>query len=43
MNTETIPPHWDDLVEYSSELATVEAFILAETWLPPPLKCSHGF
>ena len=33
MTTVTIPPHWANLVDHSSELATEEVFNLAETWL----------
>jgi hypothetical protein len=32
MNNGEIPPHWSDLVQHSTELATDEAFDLATTW-----------
>jgi hypothetical protein len=33
METGTIPPHWSDLIHSSSELASKQALILAQTWL----------
>ncbi len=33
MESGTIPPHWPDLVHSSSELASKQAFNLAEVWL----------
>ncbi len=33
MEAGTIPPHWSDLLQSSSELASKQAFILAHAWL----------
>jgi hypothetical protein len=33
MEAETIPPHWSDLLQSSSELASKQAFNLAQAWL----------
>ena len=33
MEKGTIPPHWNNLVKHSSEMATKEDFLIAETWL----------
>ncbi len=33
MEAETIPPHWLDLLQSSSELASKQAFNLAQAWL----------
>jgi hypothetical protein len=33
MEAGTNPPHWSDLLQSSSELASKQAFILAQAWL----------
>ncbi len=33
MDVGTVPPHWEDLLEYSSKKATNEEFSLAEDWM----------
>ena len=33
MKTSTLPPNWEDLVKYSSEMATTKDVNLADTWL----------
>ena len=33
MEAGTIPPHWSDLLQSSSELASKQAFNLAQAWL----------
>jgi len=33
MEKGSTPPHWEDLVKYSSEMATKEDYNIAETWL----------
>ena len=33
MDTGMVPPHWEDLLKYSSEKATDEDFSLAEDWM----------
>ena len=33
MDAGTVPPHWVDLLKYSSEKATDEEFSLAEDWM----------
>jgi hypothetical protein len=33
MDAGTVPPHWEDLLKYSSEKATGEEFSLAEDWM----------
>ena len=33
MEAGTIPPNWEELVQYSSERATAEDVELADTWL----------
>ena len=33
MEAGTVPPHWGDLVEYSSEKSTTNDVNLADTWL----------
>ena len=33
MDAGMVPPHWEDLLKYSSEKATDEDFSLAEDWM----------
>ena len=33
MEAGTLPPNWEDLVKYSSEMATTTDVELADTWL----------
>ena len=33
MDTGTVPPHWEDLLKYSSKKATDEEFVLAKDWM----------
>ena len=33
MDAGTVPPHWEDLLKYSTEKATDEEFLLAEDWM----------
>ena len=33
MDAGPVPPHWEDLLKYSSEKATDEDFSLAEVWI----------
>ena len=33
MKAGTLPPNWQELIEHSSEKATTEDFIMADTWL----------
>ena len=35
MEAGTLPPNWEDLVKYSSEMATTTDVDLADTWLWP--------
>ncbi len=33
MDAGTVPPHWEDLIKYSSKKATYEEFSLAKDWM----------